>query len=458
MRFSFVVVAASVASSVVASVSLHLSPAPITNGPLEPATVSWSDLTSVLAHANGVSRLFRWSDNAAQDGDEDQHSLSNILASEHVLALKPDLFHQSSGSLVMLVAGLETNEVPLPVSFTSTSHTPLSAASDYLNHFIELISSEYGTGRANMISVSSVCNDNILSIPGVSRLVLKKEAAVATIPDSATTSLKSKLKEISKSSYVNVKQTFEKRFGKTVLKESENVDKMFMVEMNFVDALSDALGKDSKAMLQPHVQGFLSDYFSVSMTRLNNIYEVYGKESAQFQSSAKVLKEVVSKVIDTFHNLYPEGQVQIIALAPSSSSVSKRDIAIPDLDRRLAVVNPACPLYFQDCMTLNSNCSNHGTCTQMRNPRNSNQTCFFCSCYTNNTDDNGELIIGGSHRKVLWAGPQCAKQDISADFHLLLWTTVGLTVVMIFVVGLLASVGSEESNAQGAGAGKKKED
>ncbi|KAJ3299107.1 hypothetical protein HDU79_000066 [Rhizoclosmatium sp. JEL0117] len=447
MRFSFVVVAASVASSVVASVSLHLSPAPITNGPLEPATASWSDLTSVLAHANGASRLFRWSDNAAQDGDEDQHSLSNILASDHVLALKPDLFHQSSGSLVMLVAGLETNEVPLPVSFTSTSHTPLSAASDYLNHFIELISSEYGTGRANMISVSSVCNDNILSIPGVSRLVLKKEAAVATIPDSATTSLKSKLKEISKSSYVNVKQTFEKRFGKTVLKESENVDKMFMVEMNFVDALSDALGKDSKEMLQPHVQGFLSDYFSVSMTRLNNIYEVYGKESAQFQSSAKVLKEVVSKVIDTFHNLYPEGQVQIIALAPSSNSVSKRDIAIPDLDRRLAVVNPACPLYFQDCMTLSISPELK---LKLLKPWN--------LCYTNNTDDNGELIIGGSHRKVLWAGPQCAKQDISADFHLLLWTTVGLTVVMIFVVGLLASVGSEESNAQGAGAGKKKED
>ncbi|KAJ3059832.1 hypothetical protein HDU98_004139 [Podochytrium sp. JEL0797] len=223
-----------------------------------------------------------------------------------------------------------------------------------------------------------------------------------------------------------------------------------MIEMNFMSSFCDAIAENSAEMLKPQVKGFMSDYMTVSMTRLNKIFDVYGKDSEEYKFAARVSKQVVSQTVDSFKAIYPDGVIQILSVSPETDSSSKRDASVPDLTKRLAAVNTACPKYFSDCMTLNNNCSNHGMCAQFANPRIANQTCFFCSCYTNNTDDNGELIIGGSHRKVLWSGPSCSKQDISADFHLLFWTTLGLVVVMI--------VGSGDEGSYGAGSGKKKDE
>ncbi|KAJ3027330.1 UNVERIFIED_CONTAM: hypothetical protein HDU68_004028 [Siphonaria sp. JEL0065] len=418
---------------------------------------------------------------ADQDHDEvDQ----NVLDSQHVHALKPDLWAKTTGSLVLVLAGLEQDAVPLPVAFTSKAYTPLDAVADYISLFTELLSTEYVTGRANLISVSSIANENVLSIPGVSRVVLKADvsSAVVSVPDNTTPTFKSKAKAIAKSSYLNVQKSFDERFGSSVLKESDKINKLFMVEMNFISSFCEAVNEQSSLMLQPQVDGFMSDYMAISLTRLYDIVDVYGKESQEYEAASKVLQQVATKVdqvyirfivltclltlfylriqvVDTFKSIYPAGLIQILSVAPSSASLRKRDTTeLPDLSRRLAKVDASCPLYFSDCMTLNNNCSNHGSCSLMPNPRSANQSCYFCSCFTNNTDDNGELIIGGAHRKVHWTGDQCSKQDISPDFHLLLWTSVGLIVALIFIIGLLASVGSDDAGLQGAGAGKKKDD
>ncbi|KAJ3009343.1 UNVERIFIED_CONTAM: hypothetical protein HDU68_002746 [Siphonaria sp. JEL0065] len=393
---------------------------------------------------------------ADQDHDEvDQ----NVLDSQHVLALKPDLLSKTTGSLVLVLAGLEQDAVPLPAAFTSKAYTPLDSVADYISHFTELLSTEYVTGRANLISVSSIANENVLSIPGVSRVVLKADSAVVSVPDNTTPTFKSKAKAIAKSSYLNVQKIYDERFGNSALKESDKISKLFMVEMNFISSFCEAINEQVSDMLKPQVDGFMSDYVSLSLTRLNDIVDVYGKESQEYEAASKVLQQVATKVVDTFKSIYPAGLIQILSVAPSSESLHKRDnTELPDLSRRLAKVDPSCPLYFSDCMTLNNNCSNHGSCSLMPNPRSANQSCYFCSCFTNNTDDYGELIIGGAHRKVYWTGAQCSKQDISPDFHLLLWTSVGLIVALIFIIGLLASVGSDEAGSQGAGAGKKKDD
>ncbi|KAJ3066916.1 hypothetical protein HDU98_009844, partial [Podochytrium sp. JEL0797] len=206
------------AASATAAVSLHLFPSTDTK---HSDDASWTDITSVLAHANGASRLFRWSDSLLQDNNNDQIELSNILHSDNVKALKPDIFTETTGSLIMLVAGLDEQNIPLPVAFSSSAFTPIKAVSDYLTHFTELVSSEHVTERANMISISSVCNDEVRSIPGVSRLVLKKDSALVTIPDSATSAFKSQVKEIAKSAYENVQSTFDAKFGESPLQESE---------------------------------------------------------------------------------------------------------------------------------------------------------------------------------------------------------------------------------------------
>ncbi|KAI8620823.1 hypothetical protein BC830DRAFT_423942 [Chytriomyces sp. MP71] len=293
-------------------------------------------------------------------------------------------------------------------------------------------------------------------------MVLRKEAAVVSSPDSATSALKSTMNSIASTVYSSPSATFSSTFREiadvTVLKEAVEVDRLFMVEMNAASAFLDALESQSAPMLNSRNIGFSPDYFSVSLTRLNNIWEMYGADSKEFTVASAILTTIVTKLLNVFEATYPNLSVQILTVIPLSRVTNRRDGLPPGLDRRLASVNVHCPQFFKDCMTLSNNCSNHGMCALAPNPRASNQSCFFCSCYTNNTDDNGELIIGGSNRKVLWAGPACAQQDISSEFHLLFWTTVGIAIVVVFVVGLLASVGSEDSNTAGAGSGKSKDD
>ncbi|KAI9327053.1 hypothetical protein BDR26DRAFT_940765 [Obelidium mucronatum] len=440
------------ATAFAASVSLHAHPA-LTQTQTQAA--AWGDVTAQLAHAHGVARLLRWGD-ADADADAD-----GGFAAPATLAADPAaLFVRARGSLVAAVAGLEPDQLPLPLAFDTTANTDIGAVADYLTHFTELISTEHSATRANVISISSSTSDNVLAIPGVSRVVLKNNAATVSLPDSTTATFKAKVKAIAKESYMRIQDSFEQRFDlkSSTLKESETADRMFMVEMNFFSSLCDVMNADFQDLLNAQVPGNMADYISVSITRLNDIAQAYGLESEKYKFASEIAQNVFAKFVDAFKTVYPDGTIQLLAVGVSSNTLEKRDSNTPDLLRRLAKVDPNCPLYFNDCMTLHNNCSNHGTCTKMRNPRSANQTCFFCSCYTNNTDDNGELIIGGSHRKVFWSGPQCAKQDISADFHLLLWTSVGLGVTLIFIVGLMASVGSDESSSQGAGAGKKKED
>ncbi|KAI8831666.1 hypothetical protein BJ741DRAFT_651597 [Chytriomyces cf. hyalinus JEL632] len=445
------------------AVSLHLDPT--SSAVSTPSELSWTGVSSLLGHLNSVSHLLRDPLNTNTESEallED--SSSSFWDNSNVRALKPSPFDMPSASLLVLLGGVTPDVVPLTVSFSIPASTASSVGNvaSYLNHFTELLVSDHSAKRANLISVASVCQDSTTSIAGMSRLSLKKENAIASVPDSAPAALKSKFTAIAASAFSHPQKSFQSVFAHVdniaVLKESNKADRAFMIEMNAIKSVFAEFKSEKAEMLNKAEPGFLSDFWTVSITRISKIHEAHGLESEQYAVATVIFQQVISEMLDAFKAIYPDGIVQVLSVAPIASSVSKRDLFQPSLERRLAKVNTACPQFFSDCMTLNNNCSNHGMCTQMPNPRASNQTCFFCSCYTNNTDDNGELIIGGSNRKVLWAGASCVQQDISSEFHLLLWSSVGLIVVLVFVIGLLASVGSEDPNSAGAGSGKSKDD
>ncbi|KAJ3248570.1 hypothetical protein HDU78_011423 [Chytriomyces hyalinus] len=451
------------AGSAPGAVSLHLDPSSSAVSP--PSELSWTGVSSLLGHLNSVSHLLRDPLNTNTESEallED--SSSSFWDNSNVRALKSSPFDMPSASLLVLLGGVTPDVVPLPVSFSIPASTASSVGNvaSYLNHFTELLVSDHSAKRANLISLASVCQDSTTSIAGMSRLSLKKENAIASVPDSAPAALKSKFSAVAASAFSHPQKSFQSFFAHVdnvaALKESNKADRAFMIEMNTIKSVFAEFKSEKAAMLNKAEPGFLSDFWTVSITRISKIHEAHGLESEQYAVATAIFQEVISEMLDAFKAIYPDGIVQILSVAPIASSIAKRDLFQPSLERRLAKVNTACPQFFSDCMTLNNNCSNHGMCTQMPNPRASNQTCFFCSCYTNNTDDNGELIIGGSNRKVLWAGASCAQQDISSEFHLLLWSSVGLIVVLVFVIGLLASVGSEDPNSAGAGSGKSKDD
>ncbi|KAJ3114074.1 hypothetical protein HK100_001774 [Physocladia obscura] len=426
-----------VVATVASPVSIHLRQQPTTTTTTI-ANISWSDVTSILALSNAVTRSFRLPEppvlvSADSLPDHQLVVSSSGAALDLSIPFQQDIFSKPSASLVLLLAGLDEDRVPLEISYSVKTPASVIAASEYLMHFAELVSSD-SPARANLVSISSD-ETNTKAIAGISRFILKKDNVFSLIPDVTTAAFKTLSKNVAKTSYKNIQGQFSSKFSYIPkidsLNQNVQVDRLFMIEMNFVAGFFDLLKDRSSEMLSPSVEGYYSDYFSVSMTRLNKIYEVYGKESVQYKVASEVFATVISQLLKNFEAIYHDGIVQIISLAPEAGSqLKKRDDFQVSLDKRLAVVNTVCPQHFSDCMT----------------------------CYTNNTDDNGELIIGGAHRKVLWSGPACAKQDISADFHLLLWTTVGLVVALVFIIGLLSSVGNDEGAAHGAGAGKKKED
>ena len=64
--------------------------------------------------------------------------------------------------------------------------------------------------------------------------------------------------------------------------------------------------------------------------------------------------------------------------------------------------------------------------------------CYACKC--------GKTVLerGKGVKTVQWAGPACARKDVSSSFWLLVAVSVGLVATVSWGVGLMFSIGQEE--------------
>jgi len=76
-----------------------------------------------------------------------------------------------------------------------------------------------------------------------------------------------------------------------------------------------------------------------------------------------------------------------------------------------------------------------------------NGTCFVCQC--------GRTITGepGREQTTFWTGTGCEKRDVSSQFSLLFFTSIGILLLMGFSVGLLAKIGGVDLPSQLAAVG-----
>ncbi|KAL6876777.1 hypothetical protein J3F83DRAFT_759214 [Trichoderma novae-zelandiae] len=95
---------------------------------------------------------------------------------------------------------------------------------------------------------------------------------------------------------------------------------------------------------------------------------------------------------------------------------------------------PACFDSVDSCISTTGNCSHQGQCLdRFKSDDVGGPVCFTCHCLSTRTTDDGPL----TH----WAGPTCAKKDISvpfwlfAGFTLLMLGTLSLAVTMLYNVG-----------------------
>ncbi|KAL7908575.1 hypothetical protein GGI35DRAFT_480187 [Trichoderma velutinum] len=117
---------------------------------------------------------------------------------------------------------------------------------------------------------------------------------------------------------------------------------------------------------------------------------------------------------------------------------------------------PACFDSLDSCVSKTGNCSHQGQCLDKYASADAGAlasgrapVCFACHCLSTRTEENGPL----TH----WAGPTCAKKDISVPF----WLFAGFTLLMLGTLSLsvtmLYNVGDEKlPGVIGAGVSKSK--
>ncbi|TFB02286.1 hypothetical protein CCMA1212_005663, partial [Trichoderma ghanense] len=111
---------------------------------------------------------------------------------------------------------------------------------------------------------------------------------------------------------------------------------------------------------------------------------------------------------------------------------------------------PACFDSVDSCISATGNCSHQGQCLdKFKSDKAGGPVCFACHCLSTRKTDDGPL----TH----WAGPTCAKKDISvpfwlfAGFTLLLLGSISMAVTMLYNVGeekLPGVIGAGVSNSR----------
>ena len=95
------------------------------------------------------------------------------------------------------------------------------------------------------------------------------------------------------------------------------------------------------------------------------------------------------QIIKSFDDMHEKKVIQILSASPSLIFDAASNH--PHLQRRMTGIDTNCPL----CAQVNLSTSTK---------------CYFCQCYTNNTDDNGNAFSVGRPSRALWTGPRCSKQ------------------------------------------------
>ncbi|KAJ1559052.1 hypothetical protein HK405_012188, partial [Cladochytrium tenue] len=287
--------ASSSGSGATAGVSLHLHRASnVATGSAQvhlPRTVSWDQATSVLAHLLGISDGLRPNGSPIDGTDFDY---TGVLNDQKVIAVAGDLFDGPAASLLVLLKGMDSEDIPVPVTFdVHSSHAPSSRlVSAYLNDISSMVAS---TPRSVVFTVSS--EDQNTAIAGAARVTLRSKKPIVMISDSTPSSLAISAKEIASTSYEDVSAHFVEKFGAdgAVFDQTEEDERMFMIEADFISSLFEAIRiqglHDRKNDRPTH-----GDFYAISLTKL--------------------------QMIAAFDSAYANGAVEILSVAPTVSDAA----------------------------------------------------------------------------------------------------------------------------------------
>ncbi|KAJ3281330.1 hypothetical protein HK104_000081 [Borealophlyctis nickersoniae] len=387
----------------------------------------------------------------------DQHA--DVLNDEAVQMVGGSLLEPPRPNLLVIAKGIEAKDIPIPVAYSIAAEDSTSGVriSDFAHDFTELAAAKY-PGLLSTLYIKSEKRD--APVPNAAEVKLYEKDAVVSIPGEAPEGLEKTLGELSTSAYQQVHEHFAEKFGSRGAIFDENVteDKLFMVEVEFVSSLFEALRIQNLHSTSQQTSQLLK-FMVINLSKLHLVAEKYGLTSKQYKSAVSIGREVLDQVVSTFQEIHKnKASVEIISVSPSVPATGGTWPRA--LVRRAVTASAAtqCPSDVNTCNTVFANCSFHGTCTAQKVPRLNNSMCYLCSCNNKWTDDQGKPVKGFSG-PVTWTGDACQYQDISVSFQILFWLTVVLIVTLVLAVGLLYDVGeSDAGSIGGSSTGRTKSD
>ncbi|KAM4058620.1 arsenate reductase [Hirsutella rhossiliensis] len=103
------------------------------------------------------------------------------------------------------------------------------------------------------------------------------------------------------------------------------------------------------------------------------------------------------------------------------------------------------------CIKATGNCSEHGSCLDRYagpDVKDAGTKCFACHCLSTRSEAGG---------LIHWAGPRCAKQDVSVAFWLFAGFTLALVGILWLSISMLFGIGQEKlPGVIGAGVSRAK--
>ncbi|KAJ3038731.1 hypothetical protein HDV00_000391 [Rhizophlyctis rosea] len=292
--------------------------------------------------------------------------------------------------------------------------------------FAELSAARFDDELATLY-VTSEERDNPVSNCAVVKLGASDAAISAS---KAPVSLRTTLKEIANTAYVDVKNHLVEKFGSTAKVFDEKVarDKLFMVEIEYISSLFEALRIQS---LHPTDAKSAFRSIMINLSQLDTLAEEYGTSSEKYINGAAIMRQVLDEAIKSFTTSHKPSAVEILSVPPTIPAIG--GTSPRPLLRRRATTSGAksttCPKSHDECVSVFNNCSRHGECAPTRVP-SLNDVCFFCNCNgTHWTDDDGNPVDG--YAPVKWTGNSCQYQDVTMGFHIILWSVVVLAVVLL---------------------------
>ncbi|KAG8418617.1 hypothetical protein J3459_012220 [Metarhizium acridum] len=227
----------------------------------------------------------------------------------------------------------------------------------------------------------------------------------------------------------------------------------------------------------------VADGSKCSIQQVVNLWRVVGRASVLLLPNLNPeLLDEVPKQIKQLLRLAKTGELQttIVALPSTKSSSNWLDEQQQELRRRQAeqvissfdrpavnaeptaspkpdpIFDPserikACYESKEACMASTRNCSSHGECQDKYAKADGSKNtvaCFSCHCQSTRSK-SGSLTT--------WAGPTCAKKDVSVAFWLFAGFTLALVGILYLAISILFNVGEEQlPGVIGAGVSRSK--